>query len=295
MWSASSARPSAIASASARRRRPDSSNTPPLRTAPMTETRWLRRSWTKTVTWGSCMYERESRWRRSVSSSPGLFPDTGTLPSRGRTTVPGRETRTLMLDSSGTSNTTISIRSPGPRGRSAGAPAVADRRSSRLFRAALPALCWLGTPGAGAFASGPAASVDPGAPPGGCVTGASGETPPQAERKQPVRPSITSSRLTAVLCIAWGSTTRALDTNAHRDRIEKKTATPVPVCCRNGDVTFSRQRRRRAHACCDDRSREPRSRTATGVDFSPAASRSLDSLPANSSEGGLLSSSLSQS
>ena len=150
MWSASSARPSASARASARRRRPDSSKTPPLRTAPMTEIRWLLRSWTKTVTWGSCMNRCPSRSRRSASSSAGVFPVTGICPIRGKTTIPGRETRTFRFDSSGTSNTTTSIRSPGPSGRSAGVPVVEARWNSWVFSAAVvPRGSWPAAPGTG--------------------------------------------------------------------------------------------------------------------------------------------------
>ena len=112
-----------------------------------------------------------------------------------------------------------------------GTPAVADRRSRRLLRAAVLALGWVGTPGAVGFASALVASAALAAPSGGCVTGLCVETPPQADSDSPVRTSITTSCLTEVLCITWVDHVHALETPTRRNRVEEGRATHVPVRC----------------------------------------------------------------
>src|SRR6266480_2252821 len=123
-----------MARASARRKRPVSVNTPPLFTAPITETRWLLCSWTKTETCGSCMYFSCRRARIAVCSSTAPSPAAGNVPIRGSVMLPLFEMRSLRPESSWTSKTETSMRSPGPSGRSLSSCAEAVWLRSLRFK-----------------------------------------------------------------------------------------------------------------------------------------------------------------
>ena len=143
--SASSVKPSARASASARRSGRLRLNTPPFRTAPMTEIRWLLCSCRNTDTWGSCMNFRWSRERISSSSSAVVRPVAWICPMRGSEMMPRPGTRSRIFDSSSTSKTEISSRSPVPTGRSLSSlDRAACSISRELSAAALPAPASLG-------------------------------------------------------------------------------------------------------------------------------------------------------